>query len=187
MTGRKVKSDAPIKRAILMVVMFGLVGCTSGSGIPEAAFALSKSAPVGLEVGYTAPDLALADLKGNAVRLSDLRGRPVMLNFWAVWCGFCRVELPEMQAVYEDYQDSGFTILAIDMQEDPAEVSAFVEELGLTFPVLIDTQGEVARSYRIRGLPTSYFIGPDGVVLDVRLGPIDREWMERYLAEAGAK
>jgi len=110
-----------------------------------------------------------------------------MINFWAVWCGFCRIELPEMQEVYEAYRDQGFVILAVDVQEERSEVKPFVDELGLTFPVLLDSKGEVSRSYRIRGLPTSYFVDQNGVIMGRELGPIDEKWIVRYLVEAGVK
>ena len=141
--------------------------------------------PVGVTVGRLAPELQLENLAGEQVRLSDLRGRPVMINFWAAWCGFCRIELPEMQEVYESYRDQGFTILAVDVQDDRTEVKSFVEELGLTFPVLLDSRGEVSRSYRIRGLPTSYFVDQDGVIIGRELGPVDKGWMIEHLAMAG--
>ena len=141
--------------------------------------------PVGVTVGRLAPELQLENLAGEQVRLSDLRGRPVMINFWAAWCGFCRIELPEMQEVYESYRDQGFTILAVDVQDERAEVQSFVEELGLTFPVLLDSRGEVSRSYRIRGLPTSYFVDQDGVIIGRELGPVDKGWMIEHLAMAG--
>jgi peroxiredoxin len=142
---------------------------------------------VGVKVGNTAPDLRLANLEGKEVSLSDLRGQPVLVNFWAVWCGFCRVELPEMQEVYEAYKDKGFVILAVDVQEEKPPVQDFVNELGLTFPVLLDTKGEVTRSYRVRGLPTSYFVDPNGVIVGVQVGPIDEAWMKKYLAQVGVK
>ena len=141
--------------------------------------------PVGTKLGDTAPDLTLADLTGERVSLSDYRGQPVMINFWAVWCGFCRVELPEMQAVYEEYADRGFVILAVDVQEERSLVQPFVDELGLTFPVLLDGKSEVTRSYQVRGLPTSYFVDQNGVVVGVQVGPVDRQWMAKYLAQVG--
>lgn len=152
----------------------------SGDGAPVA------TAPsVGVTVGRLAPELQLENLAGEQVRLSDLRGQPVMINFWAVWCGYCRTELPEMQEVYEAYRDRGFVILAVDVQEERSEVQPFVEELGLTFPILLDSKGEVSRSYRIRGLPTTYFVDGDGVIVDRELGPVDREWMIEQLAQVG--
>ncbi len=163
-----------------------LAACArSESGETRGAAPSATVPPVGVTVGRRAPELQLENLAGEQVRLSDLRGQPVLINFWAVWCGFCRIELPEMQEVYEAYRDQGFVILAVDVQEERSEVKPFAEELGLTFPILLDRRGEVSRSYRIRGLPTSYFVDGDGVIIGRELGPVDKEWMIEHLAEAG--
>jgi peroxiredoxin len=92
-----------------------------------------------------------------------------------------------MQRVYEAYKDQGFVILAIDVQEEKLLVQEFADELGLTFPVLLDTKGKVTRSYRVRGLPTSYFIDQNGVILDVQVGPVDAAWMKKNLAQVGVE
>ena len=141
--------------------------------------------PVGRRVGNTAPDFELEDLGGDTIHLHDYRGQVVMLNFWATWCGFCRVELPHMQRAYETYQDRGFTVLAINVREEAGPVRAFVEDMGMTFPVPLDKAGEVLSQYRIRGLPTSIFIDQEGVILAVRVGPVEEEMIEAYLAQAG--
>jgi peroxiredoxin len=140
---------------------------------------------VGVTVGALAPDLTLQDLAGETVHLSDYRGQAVLINFWAVWCTFCRVELPEMQAVYDAYRDRGFVILAVDVMDAAADVQEYVTEMGLTFPILLDPEAELTRSYRVRGLPTSYFVDQNGVIIGRELGPIDKEWMEQYLEQAG--
>ena len=184
-------------RAAVCAVFVALIlaGCAAAAPPSIEQLPISASAseptpaptspPIGVRVGNTAPDLALLDLAGQEVSLSEYRGRPVMLNFWAVWCGFCRVELPEMQAVYEEHQDRGFVILAIDVQEEQSVVQPFADELGLTFPVLLDGKGEVTRSYQVRGLPTSYFVDQNGVIVGVQVGPVDRLWMIKYLAQVG--
>jgi peroxiredoxin len=165
-----------------------LAGCASSATESAAVPGPSPTVPpVGLDIGNTAPDLALEDLRGEMVRLSDYGGQPVMINFWAVWCGYCRIELPEMQSMYETYQDRGFTILAVDVKEDASDVADFVQELGLTFPILLDTQGEGTRSYRVRGLPTSYFVNQDGVIIGKQVGPVDEGWIEYHLIEAGVE
>jgi peroxiredoxin len=142
---------------------------------------------VGVTVGALAPDLALQDLAGETVHLSDYRGQAVLINFWAVWCTYCRVELPEMQDVYDAYQERGFVILAVDVQDDAADVQAYADELGLAFPVLLDPKAEITRSYRVRGLPTSYFVDQNGVIIGRQLGPIDEAWMEQHLDQAGVQ
>lgn len=165
-----------------MTVAALLLGCAGRGSAPP-----SMTPAIGLEQGNVAPELSLLDLAGEPVRLSSFRGQPVMINFWAVWCGFCQIELPEMQEVYEAYRESGFVILAVDVMEEQAPVQSFVDQLGLTFPILLDSKGEVTLLYEVEGLPTSYFVGPDGTILDVRVGPVDREWMETYLGQVGVK
>jgi peroxiredoxin len=145
----------------------------------------SGTPPVGTQVGSTAPDFALVDLDGNTVRLSDLRGQVVMLNFWAVWCGFCQIEFPAIQAGYEAHRDQGFVVLAVDVQEERDVVRAFMEDMGATFPALLDAQAEVTLAYRIRGLPTSVFIDQDGIIFAVHIGPLDKEALDDYLTQVG--
>ena len=110
-----------------------------------------------------------------------------MINFWAVWCGYCRIELPAMQAVYQVYQDEGFAVLAVDVQESKDVVQAFVESEGLTFPVLLDQRAKVTSMYRIRGLPTSFFVDRDGVITAVHLGPVNEQLIKEHMAEAGVE
>jgi peroxiredoxin len=174
------RTFAGLLAALLIAV---LSACSNGAGA-----ALPPTAPaVGVAVGDQAPELALQDLAGETVRLSDYRGQPVLINFWAVWCTFCRIELPEMQSVYDAYRDRGFVILAVDVQDAAPEVQEYTDQLGLTFPVLLDGKAEVTRSYRVRGLPTSYFLDQNGVIIGRELGPIDEEWMVSYLAQAGVE
>jgi peroxiredoxin len=156
------------------------------TGAPPTGAPRTQVRPrVGLDVGDRAPDFELFDLQGRAIRLSDLRGQVVMLNFWAVWCGFCRIEFPVMQSAYERHQNDGFVVLAIDIQETQEAVQAFAEDVRMTFPVLLDSRGQVASAYRIRGLPTSLFIDAEGVIQVVRIGPVDEALLEQYLTQLG--
>ncbi len=140
------------------------------------------AAPVGLEIGYTAPDFALQDLNGRTVRLSEHRGRPVVINFWATWCGPCRAEMPDLQAAYEANQGRGLVILAVDLREDAGTVRAFMQSNGLTFPALLD-QGQVQQQYGIRAVPTSYFLDRAGVIRDKQVGSMSRSRIDAGLAK----
>ena len=164
-----------------------LVETPTRTPAPTPAPSQTLSPPVGLRVGDTAPDFALESLQGETLRLSDMRGQVVMINFWAVWCGYCRIELPAMQAVYQVYQDEGFVVLAVDVQESKDVVKAFVEDVGLTFPILLDQRAKVTSMYRIRGLPTSIFVDPNGVIAAVHLGPVNEQIIQEYMAEAGVE
>ena len=141
--------------------------------------------PAGVEQGQTAPDFELKDLEGQPVRLSDYRGQAVVVNFWAVWCGYCRFEMPVLQAAYDRYLDSGFVVLAVDIMDHKDSVVEYVREAGLAFPVLLDDRGEVSTQYRVRGLPTSFFIDRNGVIQKTHIGPIDEAMMENSLAQLG--
>ena len=121
--------------------------------------------------GSLAPNFLLETLEGGELRLSDLRGRGVIVNLWATWCGPCRKEMPQFVAAYDRYQDKGLEIIALNVQESPSIIRPFVEDFGVDFPVVLDRRGDVFRGYRVLGLPTTYFIDRQGVVRDVFQGP----------------
>jgi cytochrome c biogenesis protein CcmG, thiol:disulfide interchange protein DsbE len=136
------------------------------------------------EQGRAAPDFVLKTLDGQSVRLSDLRGQVVLINFWATWCGPCRQEVPELVRVYSEQKDRGLTVVAVDLQEADNLVRDFTEEFGMTFPVVLDRSGEVAGAYRVRGagLPTTIFVDRDGVIRTVKLGGMSAEYLRGQLA-----
>lgn len=121
-----------------------------------------------------AEDFTLKTLKGGTVSLKDYRGRLIFLNFWATWCPPCRAEMPSMQRLWEEFKEEDFVILAIDIQEESKLVSSFMNERGLSFPVLLDEKGKVARSYGIRGIPTTFFLNPEGEIIGKAVG--ERDW-----------
>ena len=122
--------------------------------------------------GFLAPALTLNDRSGTAVTLSSLRGRPVLVNFWASWCPPCKAEMAAIQAVYAAYAGQGFTVLAVDAayQDNSGDMNAFVENQRLTFPILLDTTGQAAHAYQVTAFPSSYFIDPNGRVHHVVIG-----------------
>ncbi len=122
--------------------------------------------------GFLAPDFALADASGKTVRLSELRGKPVLLNLWASWCPPCQEEMPAMQKAYETYAAQGFTILAVDTayQDQKDSALAFAAKKNLTFPILFDLDGNTSRSYQVRAMPTSFFIDQQGIIRKVVIG-----------------
>jgi peroxiredoxin len=122
-----------------------------------------------------APEFALADLSGNRVRLSDHRGRVVLLNFWATWCPPCRAEMPSMERLYQAYRDRRFAILAISGDRGgKAVVESFVQERGVTFPILLDPANEVFAQYGVRGLPSSFLLDRQGKIVSAEAGA--RDW-----------
>ena len=122
--------------------------------------------------GFLAPDFELKTPAGEVVKLSDLRGQAVLVNLWATWCPPCRAEMESIETVYNEYKDRGFTVLAVNMtyQDEPLEIMRFVNEHGLTFPVLLDETGEMASAYQLKSLPSSYFINREGVINEVVIG-----------------
>ena len=122
-----------------------------------------------------APDFAVPDLSGQAVRLSAYRGQVVLVNIWATWCPPCREEMPSMERLHERLKDRGFVLLAVSQDEGPvAGVKAFVDQMKLTFPVLVDREGEVGRKYGIWGFPESFLVDRDGRIVERVIGP--RDW-----------
>lgn len=124
----------------------------------------------GPSVGKPAPDFQLSSLDGQLVSLSDLKGSPVLLNFWASWCGPCVHEMPYLQQIYEKWQVMGLVLLAINIMESPSEVDNFMQSQGLNFPVLLDSNGAIATQYDIQAIPTTFLIDSSGIVQEVRVG-----------------
>lgn len=137
-------------------------------------------------------DFTLPDLQGQPIRLSDLHGGVVLLNFWATWCPPCRAEMPSMSALYQEYREKGLEILAISSDVGGKEIVApFIARLGLTFPVLLDPHNVVSTQLGVRGIPTSYLLDKQGRVVGLEVGA--RNWnaakmrrrLEQLLAEDG--
>jgi peroxiredoxin len=122
--------------------------------------------------GFLAPDFTLETIEGQIYTLSELRGRPLLINFWATWCPPCRAEMPAMQRVYEAYQQQGFMILAVNATHQDSHTAAleFSRQYQLTFPILLDLDGSITRQYRVHSFPTSYFVDPTGLITEVVIG-----------------
>lgn len=138
------------------------------------------------QIGKPAPDFSLKTIDGKSLKLTDLRGKAVLINLWASWCPPCRDEMPGIQVAYEKYKDKGLVVLGIDftVQDHVVDVKAFIQEFKLTFPILLDETGDVsAVLYGMRGLPTSYFIDPAGVIQRIQVGAMLPEKIDEYLAE----
>jgi cytochrome c biogenesis protein CcmG/thiol:disulfide interchange protein DsbE len=137
-----------------------------------------------LTVGDTAYDFTLQDLNGNTHTLSDYRGQPVIINFWATWCAPCRIEMPELQAAFERYEEDGLVILAIDNDEPPDAVRAFFyDEMDLTFTPLLDDGAEVSDLYSVFNFPSTYFVNAQGEVTAIHLGPMVESQIDGYMAD----
>ena len=141
-------------------------------------------------VGSPAPEIALQDLQGRDVKLSDLRGKVVLVNFWATWCKPCKEEMPAMQASYDKLRDKGFVVLAVNELEDTARVAEHIRTHGHTFEVVMDHNNQVANKYGVVGLPASFLIDPQGIVRERISGSLltesrIEEMVKKYGEKAG--
>lgn len=167
----------------LVIFQFGLPETSGANGIaPLGEELASEPAP---EENAIAPDFKLLNTEGVEVRLSELRGQPVLINFWATWCAPCRLEMPAVQDRFEKFSENGLKILAVNFDEPVEDVQAFSDELGLTFDLLLDPGGEIQRTYRIRGYPTSFFLDASGVIRIVHIGVMTEGQLDDYLVEIG--
>lgn len=164
-----------LPRAILLVILtlvLLLAGCSAGSG------------PLVARVGEPAPDFQLQDLDGQTISLRDLRGKPVLINFWATWCRPCVFEMPYLQQIYEEWSGEGLVLLTINIGESPSKVEKFLETYNLSLPVLLDTKKNVARKYNITGYPTTFFIDKDGIIQEKIVGAFPSKGaIEKYLSQ----
>jgi peroxiredoxin len=124
--------------------------------------------------GQPAPDFSLPTLDGGELSLASLRGRVVLLNFWATWCKPCEDEMPAMERLYRSLRDQGFALLAVSVDVGDSEVEAFRTRLGLSFPILRDPDRKVANLYQSPRFPESWLVGRDGVLVARFIGP--RDW-----------
>jgi thiol-disulfide isomerase/thioredoxin len=156
------------------------------SRVPSAVGAPLSTAPSPRE-GFLAPDFTLDTLDGGKTTLSELRGKVVVINFWATWCLPCRVETPALERSYEQYKDSGVVILGVNLTDQDliGEVNSFVQEFELTYPILLDGDGRVSSIlYQVRGLPTTFFVNREGVIRTVLVGGPMSETFIRSKIEA---
>jgi peroxiredoxin len=136
-------------------------------------------------VGARAPEFSAPTLAGPPIRLSELRGQAVVLNFWATWCEPCRAEMPLLDDRATALAGQGLVVLGVNFDEPEEDVRAYRDELGLSFPLVLDPGGAVQALYRIVGYPTTYFIDAEGIIRAVHLGVLDEALLDDYLAGLG--
>jgi thiol-disulfide isomerase/thioredoxin len=173
--------------ALVVLVLAWLVPVTSFAALGHG---LSR-----LPTPIAAPDFTLEDMDGETYTLSKLRGKVVMVNFWATWCPPCREEIPSMEAVYQSLRDKGFIVLAINQWESPDHVFSYMGQLDVypTFPILFDRDSSVSDSYGVKGLPTTLLIDKQGRVVYRAVGgrnfnhPEVRALIQQMIGEPAAK
>lgn len=131
--------------------------------------------------GKKAPDFTLETLDGSELRLEDLKGKGVLINFWATTCTYCLSEMPAIEKQYQKYKDQGIEVVGINIRENFATVSGYVRRLNVSFPILMDKSGEVTNLYQIGPLPHSIFLSPDGTVKSIYIGEMSEQVIEKQL------
>lgn len=128
------------------------------------------------KIGYKAPEFELIGLNGGKYSLAELKGKPVVLNFWASWCDPCKLEAPHLVELYEQHQEQ-LEIYAINLTENDRieDIKQFVKTYHLNFPILLDSNGEAAKKYRVLAIPTSFFVNKEGIIVDQIIGIADEK------------
>jgi cytochrome c biogenesis protein CcmG/thiol:disulfide interchange protein DsbE len=174
-----------LKRTVIfpIILILGLVWIFLSADRSGASTGGLLPAP---QEGFLAPDITLQTLTSDSITLSNLQGKAILVNFWATWCPPCRAEMPAIQEMYDTFQEQGLVILAVNAtnQDTYTEIAPFLEEHGLTFPVLLDPSGEAGNLYQVRSLPTSIFIGKDGIVRKIIIGgPMSKALLQSQIEE----
>ena len=151
-----------------------------GRGYPTAQIIAHEDSGAALQIGAPAPDFALVLKDGSHLRLSDMQGRPVIINFWATWCGPCRLEMPELMRAAS--KDADLVLLAVNVQESREIVAPFAEEFRMDTPVILDADGALKTRYEVRGLPTTIFVNRAGEIGSIYAGILTPAVLEKQLA-----
>jgi peroxiredoxin len=144
-----------------------LARCTVALGTMLAVTAVPAALPA---AGLPAPDFTLKSASGQNLRLRELRGEVVLINFWATWCGPCRQEMPLLNKIHEQYRKAGFTLLGVNIDDDPAAARDMARKLGVSFPVLLDTDKRVSKLYDVDTMPATLLVDRNGKVRYVHRG-----------------
>ena len=169
------KKEKPINLTAAFIVFLAITTLLVVWSLKQNNPSFQSANQVPIRVGLPAPDFTLPGLDGKKVSLSDYRGKVVFVNIWATWCPPCVEEMPSMQNLYQKLKSENFEIMAVSIDSQGAKVVApFMKKYKLTFPALIDSMGTSKRIYKTTGVPESYIIDKDGIIVEKTIGP--RDW-----------
>jgi peroxiredoxin len=171
---------------VLLLMSWGIYDyMRDQSGQADSLQQQQSSMEVGIQTGNEAPDFELLNLEEKPVKLSDFRGKKVILNFWATWCPPCRAEMPHMEEYYNDYEEDT-VVLAVNLtntEKNHSDITEFIEQFELSFPVILDIEGDVASKYQVVAYPTSFIIDSRGIIQDIYQGAINYDVMKKTMSK----
>ncbi|MGB9640141.1 MAG: peroxiredoxin family protein [Anaerolineales bacterium] len=175
------------KRILILFtyILFGLF-IIYFTRLPQSAIAEYRNNPQP-EKGFQAPDFSLQSIQGDFFRLNDLRGKVIILNFWASWCPPCRYEMPTFQKIFNQYRNQNVVLLTINVtaQDSMSSLETFINKYNLTFPILLDKDGKVSRAYQIQSLPSTFIIDTNGIIQDIIYGgPVSETLLQIRINQA---
>lgn len=170
-----------VAAVVVGVLAYSAMGGGASDGVTEIDLGdgVAAAAPT---VGSVPPGFSGFTYDGKPVSLSDYAGQPVWLNFGASWCVDCRAEAADLEATWKANREAGLVVLGVFINESASDIAGYAERAGLTFPIVVDRNADVARAYRSMGIPFHIFIGRDGTVREVRIGALPRDEMDRAVA-----
>ena len=154
---------------LFLVILLPLLSSCQNNKTPISTQYLST-----LPAPFTAPDISIKDFDGKSIKLSDYKGKPVVINFWATWCPPCRKELPSMNRAWEALEKEGVQMLAVNMSEPAVTIKKFIEKQPINFKILLDETGYFSQKWQVTGLPTTYIVDRKGEIIYKAVG--EREW-----------
>lgn len=186
---------AVIPRKSLFLLLAGLLAWSGAiaivlaAGLPErgqfsAVYFAPDARPVAAEIDAYAPPITSQSFDGQTVELSALRGRTVIINFWATWCGPCRDEMPALQTLRDETPSDQLEILGVNLGESVETIADWKASHQLGFPLVLDLDGRIARDYRLRGQPTTVIVSPDGIITHIFYGPVTARMLREALNAA---
>jgi peroxiredoxin len=183
----KNKNIQMLKNVTIMAVLFGLIGWAIYDHQTKTLLSeTSATVQTGIQKGDKAVDFTLERMDGEVTKLSDYKGKKVILNFWATWCPPCKAEMPHMEKFYQENKEHNVVILAVNLtasESDESNVRAFIKDYRLTFPVLMDTDGRIGDTYQAISIPTTYFIDSNGIIQQKLVGPMSKDTLEDLIGK----